>query len=375
MRRRLLFVISNFHPAVGGAELQAGLLAAALGDLGIEVEVLTAAIADLPSRERVRGVLVHRAIRLVRAPGLWGASHALGTWRFLSRFGEQFGGILGFQLQAFHNPPAIRWGRARRKPVVVRGSGTGDDGDVAELARMPSGRLLRAELRAAAAYVALTEEMREQMAGIGLDPARIVVLPNGVETARFALAAAEERDPLALLAAGRLTPRKGLDDLIDAVALLVAEGRPVTLRIVGDGTERERLRARAESRGLSAAVSFPGWRDDLRPEFAHGGVFVLPSLGEGMSNVLLEAMASGCPVVASDIAANREVVRHGASGLLAPVRDPAALAGALRRIIDDRGLARALGEGARARVEERFSLPAVARGYRELFERLWADRG
>lgn len=367
MSGRLLFIVSQFHPTIGGAEIQAGHLARACAELGMPAEILTAAVPGAPRREVVDGVTVHRAIRLLRLPGLWGATHFLGTLLFLARHGRRYSLALGFQLQAFHNPAALLWGAATRTPVVVRGACTGALGDLAELRAMRSGPLLLHILRRADAFVALTEEMRAEMAAAGVAPGRISVIPNGVALPREAPSPAGGRGAGAVVFAGRLHRQKGVATLLEAFASLLPRSRGLTLRVFGRGPEEPALRRRVVDLGLEGCVDFAGWTDRLAEELGRARLAVLPTLGEGMSNVLLEAMAAGCPVVTTDIPANREVVVDGASGLLVPPGDPAALAAAMRRLLEEPALAARLAEGGRARVEARFTLRAVARRYVELF--------
>lgn len=363
----VLFVLSNYHPAVGGAENQAARLARACTEIGTPVEILTAAVPGAPRREVVGGIPVHRAIRLVRRPALWGATHFLGTLLFLAARPRRYRLVLCYQLQAFHNPAALLWAGVTRTPVVLRGACSGDFGDLAGMRSMRSGCLLLKFLRHAAAFVALTGEMRDEMAAAGIPLARIAVIPNGVALPAAPAVAAGSRDARDVVFAGRLEPQKGVSVLLEAVASLVAERRQLRLRLFGRGPGEPDLRRRAAELGLERHVLFAGWTDRLGEELGRAGMAVLPTLGEGMSNVLLEALAAGCPVVTTDIPANREVVVDGVSGLLVRPGDAAALAAAMRRILDEAGLAARLEAGGRTRIAEHFDIRAVARRYLDLF--------
>jgi glycosyltransferase involved in cell wall biosynthesis len=372
---RVLFVITHYHPAIGGAEGQARRLAEGLVGHGYAVDVLTGALPGAPALEEIGGVRVHRAIRVVRRRGLWGASHYLTSLRFLLRAGRRYGAVVGFQLQSFHNPAALAWARRTGGRVIVRGSGTGAEGDLRELARMPSGRWILGSLKRAAALVALTGEMGAQMAAAGLAPERVHVIPNGVDTGFFRPAAGGPDAPPALLYLGRLIPYKGLPDLGAAFAELAAGRRDLVLQVCGDGPERAALAAQLGGLGLADRVRFAGWVGDPRPALAAAAAVVLPTLGEGMSNVLLEALACGRPVVTTDLPANRAVVEEGVSGLLVRPGDPPALAAAIRRVLDEPGLAGRLGDGARRRAVEHFSLAAACGRYRDLLASLGVAPG
>ncbi|WP_369069176.1 glycosyltransferase [Kineococcus terrestris] len=163
-------------------------------------------------------------------------------------------------------------------------------------------------------------------------------------------------------AVGRLVPKKGFDVLLDAVALLRAAGDPVRLDLAGSGPEEAALRERARAAGLAGAVRFLG----PQPQHAvvdllrRSAVFAAPCVvapdgdRDGLPTVLLEAMAVGTPVVSTPVTGIPEAVLDGVTGTLVPERDPAALAAALRRLLDDPALRRERSRAARRLVEERF---------------------
>ncbi len=139
-----------------------------------------------------------------------------------------------------------------------------------------------------------------------------------------------------LLSVGRLSQEKGHSDLIQALAQL----RPLLtalplLVLVGDGPERANLRTLARTLKVADRVLFAGHQSDVRPYYAAAHLFVLPSLSEGSPNVLLEAMDAGLPVVATAVGGIPEIVTDNASALLVPAQDPAALAAAIARLLQD----------------------------------------
>ncbi len=206
--------------------------------------------------------------------------------------------------------------------------------------------------------------------------ARVVV--NGVDPDDFGPVAPAERAALASrlgLPEGarvvgtvvRLEPEKGLPDLLTAFADVRATAPDAVLLVVGDGSQRADLEAQAARLGLTDSVRFAGFHDDPRPFLALMDVFVLPVPVGSMSIGLLEAMAMRRAVVITFGGAGEAVV-DGTSGLCAPPRDPAALAGAITRVLRDPALQAALGEGARRRVEQTFSARRVAAALGELYE-------
>jgi glycosyltransferase involved in cell wall biosynthesis len=145
------------------------------------------------------------------------------------------------------------------------------------------------------------------------------------------------------------------------------------LILVGDGEERDRLASKAGELGIADHVHFAGRIDDPAEYLRAADAFVLPSVAEGMSNSLLEAMATALPCLASRIGGNTDLIDHGHDGMLIPPGDRSAWGSALAQVVEDCGLARRLGDSARAKIEERFALPVVVDRYVDLYRRLLAE--
>ena len=249
--------------------------------------------------------------------------------------------------------PEFVWvtSRLRRRPYVAHFHLDVDpSGRLGVLLALYKRIMLRRVLRDAARVLVLT---REQAAFVttryGVSSSRLVVLPNGVEDRHFLdrpTGAASTR-ALRLLFVGRLSPQKNVALLLDALAEL---SEPVELAIVGDGEERQRLMQKADKLRLSN-VRFVGARYDnqLIEWYRWADVFVLPSWKEGMPLAVLEAMAGGLPVVATDVPGTRELV--GRDGLLVAL-DAGALAGAVRRLFAEPQLRAALAARSAARARQ-----------------------
>lgn len=166
--------------------------------------------------------------------------------------------------------------------------------------------------------------------------------------------AVDESQPIIVMAC-RLVEQKGVSDALQAFAGTRADYPQARLLIAGDGPLRASLETEAAQAGLRDSVRFLGWRDDVPDLLAAGDLFFMPSLWEGFGLVLLEAMAQGLPVVASRVSAIPEVVDEGETGLLAPPREVPAFRAALLRLLQDRSLARRMGEQGRRRLEQHFS--------------------
>jgi glycosyltransferase involved in cell wall biosynthesis len=173
---------------------------------------------------------------------------------------------------------------------------------------------------------------------------------------------------------GRLQRVKDQAGLLKAAAM-VLERRPelrarTRLLLVGDGPLLADLRARAESLGLADITWLPGASSEVPAMLRAMDVFVLPSLNEGISNTILEAMATGLPVLASAAGGNVELVEDGVVGALFPPGDVPALARLIERYLDEAALRRRHGAAARAAAEARFSLPAMVDAYRSVYDGL-----
>ncbi|RZT85701.1 glycosyltransferase involved in cell wall biosynthesis [Pseudonocardia sediminis] len=196
-----------------------------------------------------------------------------------------------------------------------------------------------------------------------VDRARFAVIPGATDADRFFPAGppGAVSDPAVLLYHGRIDARKGVLDLLDAVSSLL-EHRRVRLLVSGIGPDTRRVAERIAELGLGEHVEVLGAVPYERAEevYRRGEIFVSPTYAEGFSNTVLEAMASGLPVVSTDVVGVRDCVRDDENGVLVPAGEPAALATALARLIDDAPRRRRLAECALDEVRRRWSWPVVA---------------
>jgi len=231
-----------------------------------------------------------------------------------------------------------------------------------DIRKVPRGELTR-RARAAACVVACNTDVADDLGATG---ARVELIPHGVDLRRFAPTLPPRGEPLELLAVGRLVEKKGLGALLEAVAGLEA---PFRLRIVGDGPLRGALERAIVDAGLRDRATLDGTltHRELPGAYAGANVVVVPSIQDadgdrdGLPNVVLEAMASARPVVASEVAAIPAAVRDGDTGLLVPPGDPRALRAALDRLARDPALRAGIGVAARRRVERDFELGRCTR--------------
>ncbi len=195
------------------------------------------------------------------------------------------------------------------------------------------------------------------------------VIPTGIDVSGYGLWVAstepETRNPkpVTITYVGRLESVKGVDDFLAAAVPLKNTFPDITIQVVGWYKEEHPLVKQYEHQ-----VTFTGLRSDIPEILAKTDIFVLPSHSEGLSNALMEAMASGCACVASDVGGNAFLIQNGVSGFLFPAGDREALAAHLRRLIEDPAKRRMMGEAARRRIDERFSWDVVGEKYLKLFK-------
>jgi sugar transferase (PEP-CTERM/EpsH1 system associated) len=200
---------------------------------------------------------------------------------------------------------------------------------------------------------------------------------NGVDTDRFAPVRDREAirrelsiapGALVVTTCSRLDPIKDHASLFRAFGVLRETRSDARLLVIGDGPERERL-----ERLAGPGVELLGELGDVARVLAGSDIFVLPSFNEGISNTILEAMATGLPVIATAVGGNPELVMEGATGFLVPTARPDSIAGCLERYAADPGLRRAHGEAARRSACERFSVRAMVQGYESVYRRVAAS--
>jgi glycosyltransferase involved in cell wall biosynthesis len=215
------------------------------------------------------------------------------------------------------------------------------------------------------AVFAVSEQVRWHCIDVDrIDPCRVLTIHNGLDLSDWKpLSKAEISDGKVVIATvGNIRAVKGHDVLIRAAALTVPHFPDISFHIAGEILENAyfaELQALVRDLNLEDHVTFDGGVSDLRSYLAETDIFVLPSRSEGFSNAIVEAMAAGLPVVATDVGGNREAVQDGVNGFLVPSEDPAALSWAMRKLLSDRGRARSMGAAGRDIVEGRFTTAAM----------------
>ena len=232
-------------------------------------------------------------------------------------------------------------------------------------------------------YVALSGQIESYLTErVGIAASRVERICNGVDTLRFLPASArqavagspfDDPDTVIVGTVGRLQTVKDQLNLVRAMAIARAQGEAgaqLRLLIAGDGPQRAEVEAEIAASGIGDITWLAGARSDVPEVMRALDIFALPSQAEGISNTILEAMASGLPVVATEVGGNAELVAAGETGALVPAQDPHAMAQALLRYTADAALRQSHGTAGRQRVERSFSIDNMVERYTRLYQSL-----
>ncbi|MEQ1729706.1 MAG: glycosyltransferase [Vicinamibacterales bacterium] len=233
--------------------------------------------------------------------------------------------------------------------------------------------LQRASYACAHHVVANAGAVATRLRAEGVRASMISVIPNGLDLGRFHPRPGGAASRTVAMVAN-LRPGKGHDTLVDAAALVLSRFPDARFELIGGGTERAALEARAAERGVAHAVAFLGHIEDVPARLAQAAVFTLPSESEAFPNAVLEAMACGLPVVASAVGGIREVVQHGETGFLVSPRDPQALADRICGLFTQPTMATAWGARGRAIVEARYSFDRMVGSFTTLYDQALTRR-
>lgn len=386
---RLALVTPRFWPLAGPSETHLLRLAEQFQAAGHDVTVVTAQwrrkwpeqLSVGPLRvERVRG-MPHGGWRTLRY------MFALSRWLRDAESRIDIAFVASMKHEAYC---ALRALRGSRVPVVLQPQGIGPRGDIAWQQTASLGRRIARRCQSAQALVAACDITAQELTAAGCKSENIHAIPHGVpipsprgslsrQAAREAIAAAnsdltlDDQQPLAIAIAD-FQSGSGLPELVKAWQRVAAEHRKARLWLIGDGPLRDELYRLISDLDLRNHVAIPGVFAETDGLFEAADLFIDPAPANGQTLYLLEAMAAGLPIVASDLPCTRSLVVHGTSGYLAPAGDMRQLAACISHALSNPAEGVALGAAARDFVRERHSLDRSVSAYLDLFKNFACPR-
>lgn len=360
-------ISGRWRPLASGTELQAERLACKLVELGFPVQILTEhVVPSSPSSEVYRGVKIHRSdfpldYYLNRT--------SAQVLRYLIKKQHTFN-ILHNHQMCGHALVATLVARWLGKKNIIKLACAGMFGDLEAFSQFAYPDWALKVLQMADAVIAVSREIQDELLCYGFAPEKIHRIPNGVDVQEFRrtrpLPRSSKRRFILL---GRRDPQKGIDTALQALKILADKGLADRLELKSYGRDYSDWGYRQMARDLriDQYVTFLPFEDNVVEVYQKAYCLILPSVEEGLSNVLLEAMAMQMPVIGSQVSGTTEVLDHKKNGLLIPPGSPEALAKAMELVVTNPGLAADLGRQARLTVQEHYSLAAVAQQYAELY--------
>ncbi len=244
--------------------------------------------------------------------------------------------------------------------------------------------LYRVLSRSCDQIIAVSQSVREHhLKRSNLDPGKIVTVHNGIDLQQFARQSQTDREaarrsfnipfdaPL-ITTVAVLRPAKGIQHLIEAMPTMAKALPAIRVLVVGSGPNELMLKAQATALGVADRITFAGHRDDVPHLLTASDLFVLPTLRDSLPTVIIEAMAAGTPVVASDVDGVAEMIEDGVTGLLVPPSNPSKLADACLRLLNQPNLSSSIAHAARRAADQRFDIDVHIRRVTEIYEELLA---
>lgn len=391
---KVLMVISQFHPIIGGAEKQAQLLAEMLIEKGINVSIVTGWwVWGTRRREKIDGVPIFRNFSFWRMFGIPGL-RTLGVFMYMITLGiylythREVYQLIHVHQALYPSFAATFVGKKiLKKPVLVKAASSGMTGDIHLWRQFPLGRLqLSYLLKKMDCLVTVSKAGGDEFREAGFPDSKIIHIPNGVKFPKDAKN--NYHRIVQVITTTRLSYEKGIDILLRAWASILNDRKGLKLTIIGGGHMNSELRRLSEHLGVEESVVFTGPVFDIRGYLEKADLFVLPSRTEGVSNALLEAMSHGIPCVATKVGGTSDVLGHegdhkiprgyyfqSENGILVNPDDVEGLSRALVYLIGNEKTREELGRRGRAHIQRGYDIRLIADRYITLYERLIQEKG
>lgn len=372
-------IIAYFPPVVGGTEIQTLRLAKALITRNVNPIVITRRLRGLRRFEQVDGVPVYRLFTLGSGT-VASLSFMFSSFLFLIKNRRKYR-IIHAHLPSSPAITATVAGKVLRKKVIVKFACSGKTGNIQTSDRTCLGRAkLKFLMKYGDVFVCPSEEVERELINYGFDKERVVEISNGVDTALFYPVDDLQKGNLrrrfnfpslpVMVYSGRLESRKRLAILLKAWQRVVKVKEESYLLIVGDGSQKDSLINLAKELKIIESVKFTGQVDSVNEYLQAGDGFVFPSSAEGLSNALLEAMATELPIVATKIGGTEEAIENERNGILVEPDNVDQLANGIITLLSQPEVAHKFGREARRTIEENYSIDIVTQKHLKVYEEI-----
>lgn len=262
-----------------------------------------------------------------------------------------------------HSISCLLYKKLFNVPVILRPGSCGKNSDILHLSCYFKGigKYFIPLLKTADGVIAMSDTISKDLTSWGFNKKKVHIISTGVDTNRFypKKTGIKIIPPIRALYVGRLNPIKGVDLLLEAWSILVFNKKithtKAQLNIVGEGPLKQRLLDTVNSKNLSKSIQLSNACNNPAPIFSRSDIFVLPSRAEGVSNALLEAMSSGCAVIATEVGGTPDIIKHKFNGILIPAENPTSLAESIYDMLNAPSYRLSLGKNARLTVEKKYS--------------------
>jgi len=379
MKIGVCMIIAYFPPVVGGTEIQTLRLAKALITRNVNPIVITRRLRGIRRFEQVDGVPVYRLFTLGSGT-VASLSFMFSSFLFLIKNRRKYR-IIHAHLPSSPAITATVAGKVLRKKVIVKFACSGKTGNIQTSDRTCLGRAkLKFLMKYGDVFVCPSEEVERELINYGFDKERVVEISNGVDTALFYPVDDLQKGNLrrrfnfpslpVMVYSGRLESRKRLAILLKAWQRVVKVKEESYLLIVGDGSQKDSLINLAKELKIIESVKFTGQVDSVNEYLQAGDGFVFPSSAEGLSNALLEAMATELPIVATKIGGTEEAIENERNGILVEPDNVDQLANGIITLLSQPEVAHKFGREARRTIEENYSIDIVAQKHLKVYEEI-----
>ncbi len=389
---KILMVISQYYPIIGGAERQAKLLSETLKNKGISVDVITGWWKiKTPNKEILNGIKIYRnfsfwgmfGIKGLRPLGWLTYMITLGIYLLSHRREYDIIHVHQVLYPAFIS--VLIGKRLLKKPTFAKIGCSGLTGDIRTIKKYPLGSLqLKYLIKHLDCLVSTNQEGIQEYKSAGYPVNKIYHIPNGVFP--FLPEKKYQNNNIKVITSVRLDRQKGVDTLLSAWTNVVAQEKRIKLLILGQGNLEKELRMMAKTFGVNNSVIFLGMVNNPENYLKESDIFVLPSRAEGMSNGLLEAMCIGLSCIGTNISGNKELITDekiefiqngdffiGERGILVNPEDINGLSKAILYLAQNPNKRKELGIEAKVFVRENYSIDIIAEKYIDLYHQLLSE--